>query len=123
MFKSLMWPVITLLIIGAVHFIEEASVPALQTVYTPPVIAAVIVGVGITVGYRTVQSGGNLLNVIVNGAILGLLPVMLDMVGFGMLLGRGLAAGTLAAIVGFSVIFWGAVVGGGFALSKGKAGI
>jgi predicted ATPase len=66
---------------------------------------------------------GSLVDVIVNGAILGLLPVMLEIIGFGILLGRGLATGTLAAFLGFSVIFWGTLVGGGFVLSKGTAGI
>lgn len=120
--KSLTWPVITLLLIGGFHFVEEAIQPGLQNVFTPPVVALVIAAVGVMLGYRTVQNGGNLVQVIIAGAILGLLPVMLDTVGFGILLGRG-QAGTLAAFLGFSAAFWGTLIGGGFGLSRGNSAI
>ena len=81
-------------------------------------IAPIVAAVGASLGYRTAQNGGNLIGVIVNGAILGLLPVMLAIVGFGILLGGGIPAGTLGAFFGFSAVLWGTLVGGGFALSK-----
>jgi hypothetical protein len=121
--KTLMWPVISLLLIGGTHFILEALLPALQTIFTPPVIAPIVLSVGIWLGYRAVQNGGNLGHVILAGAIVGILPLVLETVGFGMILGFGNPARFLVGVFGFSMVLFGSLIGGGFALSKGKAGI
>lgn len=121
--KTLKWPVIALLIIGGTHFALEALIPDARHFFTPVVVGAILVAVGTWLGYRAVQNGGNLTHALIAGAILGLLPVMLDIVGFGMLLGRGIAQGIQAGAFGFSMVVVGALVGSGFSLSKGKAGI
>ena len=54
-------------------------------------------------------------------AILGILPIMLDVIGFGMVLGRGTEAGVLAGVFGFSLIVFGSLIGAGFALSGQEA--
>ncbi len=120
--KSLLWPAIALLIIGGIHFVEEAVLyKAGNPFYVPPTIGPLVLAVGIWLGYRTAQSGGNLVSVLINGAILGLLPVMLEIVGFGLILGR--PQGVEAGVFGWSMIVFGSLIGGGFALSKGGAGI
>ena len=65
-----------------------------------------------------IQVGGNYGNAILAGAILGLLPVILDVVGFGIILGRGASQGLLAGVFGFGMILFGALIGSGFAQSK-----
>lgn len=116
--KTLKWPVISLVIVGITHFILEIILPDLRNVFVPPVVTPVLLAFGIWVGYRMVQSGGNYGNVIVAGAILGVLPVIVEVFGFGILLGRGVSQGVLAGVFGFAVIFFGSLIGGGFALSK-----
>jgi hypothetical protein len=47
---------------------------------------------------------------------------MLDIVGFGVLLGRGTQAGELAGIFGFAYILFGSLIGAGFVLSREATG-
>jgi len=42
---------------------------------------------------------------------------MLDVVGFGLILGRGTYAGLLSGIFGFTFIVFGSLIGSGFVLS------
>lgn len=116
--KTLKWPVISLLIVGATHFVLETILPDLKNTFQPPVLTPVLLAFGIWVGYKAVQFGGNYGHVIVAGAILGILPVILDVVGFGIVLGRGVQHGVLAGVFGFAMIVFGALIGGGFGLSK-----
>jgi len=116
--KTLKWPVISLLIVGSIHFVAEAIAPGLREVFVPAVVAPLLLVFGIWVGYKMVQFGGHYGHVILAGVILGILPAVLDVVGFGMILGRGVDYGMLAGTLGFGMILFGSLVGGGFALSK-----
>src|SRR6185437_10751599 len=113
--KTLKWPIISLLITGMLHFGLEAAAPGLQATFIPAVLAALLLAYGIWVGYGVVQSGGNYAQALLAALILGLLPLLLDIFGFGLILGRGLGAGTLTGLFGLSMIVWGALVGSGFA--------
>ena len=116
--RVLTWPVISLLITGGLHFTLEAIWPDLKATFIPAVLAPLLLGYGAWVGYRMVSAGGSYVEAVVAGAILGLLPVVLDVVGFGVILGRGTTAGTLAAAFGFSMIVFGALLGGGVRASQ-----
>ena len=119
--KTLKWPVVSLLITGGVHFTVEAVLPDLKNIFIPPVLSPVLLAFGIWVGYKAIHNGGNYLNAIVAGAMLGVLPFLLDSVGFGVLLGRGVQWGILAGIFGFSMILFGSLIGSGFALSRNES--
>ncbi len=114
--QNLKWPVIVLLLVGGVHWLLELLLPDLRNMFVPPIVGLVLFTFGIGVGYRMVQNGGNLGHVLVGAVVLGLLPIMLDIVGFGLILGRGLQQGVLVGLFGFSMILWGSLIGGGFAL-------
>jgi hypothetical protein len=116
--RTLKWPVISLLIAGGVHFTIEALLPDLRQLFIPPALAPLFLAFGIWTGYKMVQSGGNYGHVIVAGLALGILPVLLDIFGFGMILGRGVPAGVLGGIFGLTMILFGSLIGGGFALGK-----
>jgi len=116
--KALRWPVIGLVITGGVHFIVEAIWPELKDIFVPPVLAGVLLGYGIWLGYKMIQFGGTYFQAIVAAVVLGLLPIILDTFGFGMILGRGIQAGMLAGIFGFCMILWGGLLGAGVALSR-----
>jgi len=116
--KALRWPVISLIITGGVHFVVEAIWPELKNIFVPPVLAGVLLGYGLWVGYKMIQFGGRYLHAIVAAIILGFLPIILEIFGFGMILGRGVQAGMLAGVFGFCMILWGGLLGSGVALSK-----
>ena len=117
-YKTLKWPVICLLIVGGVHFIAEMTLPDLKNIFVPSVLTPVLLAFGIWVGYKMVQFGGNLGHAILAGALLGILPLILDIGGFGIILGRGIQQGVLGGVFGFGMILFGSLIGGGFALSK-----
>jgi hypothetical protein len=121
-YGTLKWPVISLLITGGLHFTAEAAVPDMKTIFVPAVIAPVLLVYGLWVGYRAIGLGGNYGHAIAAAAILGLLPVVLDVVGFGLILGRGIDVGLRSGIFGFLVIVWGSLAASGFALSGLAAG-
>ncbi len=118
----LTWPIISLLITGGLHFTLEAIWPDLKASFVPAVLAPLLLAYGAWVGYRMVNAGGSYLEAVVAGAILGLLPIMLDVVGFGVILGRGTTAGMLAAAFGFSMIVFGALLGAGIRKSQPETG-
>jgi hypothetical protein len=119
--KVLLWPVISLLVTGGLHFTLEAIWPDPKATFIPAVLAPLLLAYGAWVGSAMVAAGGSYLEAIVAGAILGLLPVVLDLVGFGIILGRGTTAGTLAAAFGFSTIMFGTLLGAGFMTSRQAA--
>jgi hypothetical protein len=118
--RALRWPVIGLLLIGSVHFVEEALLPDLQTIFVPAVVGPVVLAVGIWLGYRTTQVGGHFGHVLVAGALVGLLPVVVEVGGFGILLDRGVSDGVLTGVFGWDMVFWGSIVGGGFGLGRDR---
>lgn len=118
LYQTLKVPIISLLIVGSAHFIAEALLPDLRTIFVPAVLAPLLLAFGIWVGYKVVQFGGNFSHVILVGAILGVLPVVVDLLGFGLLLGRGALYGVLASVFGFGMILFGSLIGGGFHLTK-----
>src|SRR5262245_17623332 len=91
--RVLMWPVAALLISGGVHFLLEAALPDLHTTYVPAVLGPLLLAYGAWVGFRTISMGGGFAAAVTAGAVLGLLPLMLNIVGFGVILGRGTTAG------------------------------
>jgi hypothetical protein len=121
LYRTLKWPIISLLITGATHFMLEAIWPDLRNTFVPPVLAPILLAYGGWVGYRAIGAGGTYLHAIVAAAILGILPILLDIIGFGQILGRGTDAGVLAGVFGFAVIVFGSLIGAGFALSGREA--
>lgn len=113
---ALLWPIVSLLITGMWHFTVEAIWPDLRNAFVPPVLAPLLLAYGAWAGYRAITAGGNLVTAVAAGLVLGILPLALDTVGFGMLLGRGVDAGWLAGIFGLSMVVFGSLLGGGYAL-------
>ena len=117
--KTLKWPVISLLVTGAFHFVIEAIWPALQNLFVAPSLAPLLLAYGIWVGYKSIQNGGNYVNAIVGAAILGVLPIVLETFGFGMVL--GFPGRSMVGVYAFAMILFGSLVGSGYALSKNES--
>jgi hypothetical protein len=115
--KTLKWPFVGVLIAGTLHFAVEAIWPDLQSFYPTPVLALVQFGFGVVAGYMAIQNGGNFLTAILYGTLLGLFPLVVNPLSFGMILGRPINATLLAGVFGFTMFFWGSLVGGCFGMS------
>jgi hypothetical protein len=115
--KTLKWPFISILIAGALHFTLETIWPELQSSFPTSVLGVVQFAFGVWVGYLAVHNGGNFLTAILYGALLGLFPLLVNPLSFGLILGRDPHAVLLAGVFGCSMIVFGSLVGGGFAVS------
>jgi hypothetical protein len=112
-----MWPIITLVITGLTHFTIEAIWPDLRTFFVPPTLAPLLLAYGAWVGYRAVKLGASFVLGLASGVILGVLPLGLDIIGFGIVLDRGVEQGVLAGVFGMAYIAFGTLLGIGFARS------
>ena len=117
--RTLKWPFISLLITGSFHFIIEAIWPDLRNLFIAPVLAPLLLAYGIWVGYRTISNNGNYLTAIIAALILGLLPLLLETFGFGMIL--GFEGRALVGIYALGMILFGSLIGSGYALSVKEA--
>jgi hypothetical protein len=114
--KTLKWPVISLLITGGFHFSIEAIWPDLKNLFIAPVLAPLLLAYGIWVGYRAIKNGGSYITAIIAAVILGILPLLLETFGFGMILrfeGRA-----LVGLFALSMILFGSLIGSGYAISN-----
>ena len=123
--QCLMWPVIALLVIGGSHLVVEAIRPQLGDLIGPAVVMPIHLVAGSWAAWMVLRNGGSFVLGLVAGAILGVLPLVLQVVGFGLILGRDASAVLTLGIFGLFTIFWGGVLGAGIAAStpsRGSAG-
>ena len=120
--QGLLWPVISLVVIGATHLIAEMVRPELHDAIGPAATMPIYLVAGAWAGFATIRAGGSLGFGFVAAAILGLLPVGLQFVGFGLILARDSAAVTTSASFGWLGVFWGGSLGSGLAQSFTSAG-
>jgi hypothetical protein len=120
--RILRWPVVALIITGLWHLAIEAIWPDLQATFVPAVLAPLLLAYGAWVAYRAVSFGAGFVAAAAMGVALGLLPLGLDIVGFGIVLGRGVDHGVLAGVFGLSFVTFGALIGAGFAESGREPG-
>src|SRR6266516_2261255 len=113
--KCLVWPVIALLFIGGTHLVAEAIRPQLQELIGTAVVMPIHLVAGGWAAYMVLRNGGGFVLGLVAGAILGLMPFVLQVVGFGLILGRNADLSLTTGIFGLFTIFWGGVLGAGIA--------
>jgi hypothetical protein len=117
--RGLMWPVVSLEVLAATHLLAERVRPELRDAIGPAVVMPIYLAAGAWAGYATIRAAGSVGYGFLAAAILGLLPVGLQLVGFGLILGRDSAAVTTAAFFGWLGVFWGGSLGSGLAASLG----
>lgn len=115
--KTLKLPLLSMFMAGLLHFTLEAIWPDLQSFYTTPILAFIQFSYGIWVGYKAVHDGGNFPFAILCGILLGLFPLVANPIAFWVILHRSLQPVMLAGVVGWSMVVWGSLVSGGFAVS------
>jgi hypothetical protein len=117
-YKALKWPTISLAIAAVAHQLTVILLPALKPVFSPTTVGPLIwVPFGIVVGYKIVQFGGRYVHVILAGMVLGLVPWIVKII-FGSIGGAGAAEIVNESVFAMGIIFFGALIGGSFALSK-----
>lgn len=116
--RSLMWPVVSLMAIGATHLIAELVRPELHEVIAPAVAMPIYLVSGGWAGYATIRAGGSVALGFLAAAILGVLPVVLQLVGFGLIAGGDASVVSTAALFGWLGVFWGGSLGSGIAASS-----
>lgn len=115
---GLRWPIFALVVTGAVHLGAEALRPDLRNDFTPGTIGPVLLVYGLWVGYGLVVRGASFAQAVTAGVAVGLLPLALDVIGFGIVLGRGFDVGLTAGAFGLLVVLFGALAGAGYASSR-----
>jgi hypothetical protein len=111
--RGLLWPVVTLLVIGGSHLVSEALRPPLKDLIGPAVVAPIYLVVGGWGAVATRRSGGSWLLGIVAGAALGILPLALQVVGFGLLSARDADTVLTSGLFGWFAMLWGGAIGSG----------
>jgi hypothetical protein len=119
--RGLTWPVFTLLIVGGTHFLAEAARPELRGLIGPTVVMPIHLVAGGWAAVATIRFGGTFVHGLIACALLGLLPVGLQLVGFGLILGRDPELTATTAIFGLFTIFWGGALGSGISATMGLA--
>ena len=115
MVRAIAWPILSLLVIGGTHLILEAIRPELHDAVGPAVVMPIYLVVGGWTAFGVNRAGGGFVGGMIASAALGLMPALLQLVGFGALLGRDGAAVTTAALFGLAGMTWGGAVGAGIA--------
>ena len=116
---ALKWPVVALIATGMLHLAAEGLRPDLKNDFTPQIVGTLLLVYGLWIGFGLASRRFGAGTAIVAGAVVGLLPLGLDVVGFGMILGRGVDAGFTAGLFGLLVVVFGSIAGAGIAASTG----
>jgi hypothetical protein len=115
---TLRWPVAALIVTGSVHLAAEAVLPDLRSDFGPASLAPLFLVYGLWVGSAAITDGASLGVAVVAGLVLGALPLALDVLGFGILLGRGTQSGLVSGVFGLLTILFGTLAGASWATSQ-----
>lgn len=118
--QAVKWPVISWIVVD-ISFLITSYVPGVIEMTTPPVWGPLALAFGIWAGYKMVELGGNYIGALVAGLIVGAVCAILTIVGLGVIRGLGVGEMFPAAVLALALNFFGAVTGGGFALTRPAA--
>jgi len=119
MTRAIAWPILTLLLIGSTHLALEAFRPDLHDAIGPAVVMPIYLVIGGWTAFGAARAGGGFVGGLAAGAVLGLMPAVLQVVGFGILLGRDSGAVTTAGLFGWAGMTWGGAIGSGLGSAIG----
>ncbi len=115
--RALKYPVISMIVI-AIVFVAISYVGGVLNMLTVAVLAPIGLAIGVWSGYKIVEFKGNYVDVIGVGLIVGIVGAVLILAGFGVVRGLGISAMLPVSVFDLGFKIAGAVVGGGFALTK-----
>ncbi len=115
--RALKYPVITTIVV-AILFVAISYVAGVLNMLTAAVLAPVALAIGVWAGYKIVEFKGNYVDVIGAGVIVGIVGAVVILAGFGVVRGLGIGAMLPVSVLDMGFKIAGALVGGGFALTK-----
>jgi len=116
--RALTWPVIAWVVINVVFFGALAIVPDMGKAVSPAGLTPLLLLVGLWAGYKIVEFGGNIWYAAAAGVVVGLVCAILDIIGSALVLKMSAGDAYPGSVYFFGMNFFGAVVGGGFKLTK-----
>lgn len=117
--RALMWPAITVVLSIAIAWVETKAIPETGMILTTANFVTWLTLVGAWGGWAMVKEGGTYWHAAVAGVALWILCGAVDIVLYGFGSGFGVDAVLPDAVGGSSIILFGALVGGGWAATKG----
>lgn len=119
--RALQWPVITWIVVDLLMLAAVLLFGDIAAMMTPAALVPLLLAFGLWAGFKIVKFGGGYANALVAGFVLGAVCAILIVIGFGMVLAS--TTGGVAAVIPlvvFGLIFnvFGALIGGGFALTR-----
>jgi len=115
--RALKWPIIGWIAVD-VPFVILSYIRGVSEVFTPATLAPLLLAFGVWAGYKIVQFNGGFVDAIVAGVVVGAVCGALIIIGPGIIRGAGVAAVWPLTVFAFEMNLFGAIVGGGYALSK-----
>ncbi len=115
--RALKWPIIAWIIVDVI-FLAMTFVGGVMEMLTPATLSPLLLAFGAWTGYKIVEFKGNFVDVIVVGVVVGVVCGVLTVVlllAHGMM-GMGVLLSEFVFNVGMNLV--GAIVGGGYALTK-----
>ena len=118
--RALKWPVISWIVVDAVLLVATLLDRSLFDMLTAGAMAPMMLAFGVWSGYKIVEFGGNYGHAIVAGIVVGVVCALLAVVGFGFISVHpsGISAVLTLGLFAFGMNLFGALIGGGFALTK-----
>lgn len=115
--RALKYPIISTIVV-AIVFVAISYVAGVLDMLTSQVLAPVALAIGVWAGYKIVEFKGNYAHVIGAGIIVGIVGAILILLGFGVVRGLGVDAMLRVSVFDLGFKIAGALIGGGFALTK-----
>jgi len=118
--NALKWPVIGWVVVDLVLLTASFVSPGIVVMMTPEALSPLLLLFGLWAGYIIVEHGGNFGSVIVAGLVVGFVCALLTVVGFGVInnVMGGISGALPFGVFSLGLNLAGAVIGGGFALSR-----
>ncbi len=119
--RALKWPVITWAVVDLVMLPAALLSGDIVPMMTPAALVPLLLAFGLWAGLKIVEFGGGYGSAVVAGLVVRVVCAILIVVGFGVFLGSatgGVAAEIPLAVFGLIFNVFGALIGGGYRLTK-----
>ncbi len=115
--RALMWPVVTWVVVNVIFFAALLAVPDMGKSVSPAGLTPLLLAIGGWAGYKIVELGGGYGYAFIAGVVVGAVCAVLDVIGSA-IIGQTMAAAFPGAVYFFGLNLFGALIGGGFKLTK-----
>lgn len=115
--RALKWPIIGWIVLD-IALLILSYIRGVSELFGATALSPLLLAFGVWAGYKIVQFKGGFLDALISGVVVGVVCGVLIILGPGLIRGAGVAAVWPLAVYAFGMNLFGAIVGGGFALTK-----